>query len=386
VDGLWQAAAVGEFRGIELDGVEIETGRLLLRPWRPEDADRVAEVMTDPRMHEFLALPDPYTADDARFFVTEMAVAPRREGTGISCALVERPGGRIVGSALLRLGEEPEVGYWVAGDAQGNGYAAEASAALAGWAFTVGLPRVALLCHVGNVASARTALAAGFRFEGLCRNAFAGGGYATVPERRGDLARFARLADDPPGPVAPAFPPLADDAVHDGTLALRPARRDDAAQLEECEDELTARWGFTGEPKSAAEVQAAAARAQLDWLVGAMAFFAMVDLATGRVAGSVQLRKAGPPHVGGVGYVVHPAFRGRGYATRALRLLAPWAFDVAGFARLELGAKVDNVASVRVAENAGWEPDGIRRGRLRNGDGTFSDEQRYALLAPEPAR
>jgi RimJ/RimL family protein N-acetyltransferase len=60
----------------------------------------------------------------------------------------------------------------------------------------------------------------------------------------------------------------------------------------------------------------------------------------------------------------------------------PWAFDVAGFARLELGAKAWNVASQRAALRAGFEPDGVRAARLRNPDGSFSDEVRFALVNP----
>ena len=51
---------------------------------------------------------------------------------------------------------------------------------------------------------------------------------------------------------------------------------------------------------------------------------------------------------------MHPAFRGRGYTTRALRLLVGWAFDACD-----------------------W-PDW-------NSDGTFSDEVRYALINPKYA-
>jgi RimJ/RimL family protein N-acetyltransferase len=79
---------------------------------------------------------------------------------------------------------------------------------------------------------------------------------------------------------------------------------------------------------------------------------------------------------------VHPAFRGRGYTARALRLLVPWAFGPGGFARLELGAKTENVASQRAAVAAGFEPDGVRAGRLRNPDGSYSDEVRFALINP----
>jgi ribosomal-protein-alanine N-acetyltransferase len=74
-----------------------------------------------------------------------------------------------------------------------------------------------------------------------------------------------------------------------------------------------------------------------------------------------------------------------GLATRALRLLVPWAFDVVDLGRLELGAKVGNDASIRAAENAGFEHDGVRARRLRNPDGTFSHEVRFALTNPKYA-
>jgi RimJ/RimL family protein N-acetyltransferase len=376
---------VGDFRGVELTNLVLTTQRLILRPWRRDDVPRLVEIMAGDTMHEFLALPQPYTAAAAEQFVAEIAAQPLDAGTGFSCALTERAGGGVVGSALLRLGTEPEIGYWVAPDSQGHGYATEATAALAAWAFEHGVTRVALLCEVRNVASAAVALAAGFRFEGVSRGGFVGGGYADVPERRGDLARFARLAGDPPGRIAPAFPRLGGDDLSDGVIALRPERPDDADALFECEDELTVRWNFTGAAKSYEDLVAATRRAGLDWLVGPAAQFGLVDVASGRVAGGLQLRKAGPPQVGGIGYVVHPAFRGRGYTSRALRLLAGWAFDVADFARLELGAKVGNVASWRTAESAGWQPEGIRQTRLRNGDGSFGDERRYVLLNPRYA-
>ena len=108
----------------------------------------------------------------------------------------------------------------------------------------------------------------------------------------------------------------------------------------------------------------------------------MVDVETGAFAGELQLRKAGPPGVVGLGYTVHPRFRGRGYTTRALHLVVPWAFEVAGLARLELGAKRDNIASQRAALSAGFAPDGVRERRLRNADGTFADEVCFVLINP----
>ena len=55
--------------------------------------------------------------------------------------------------------------------------------------------------------------------------------------------------------------------------------------------------------------------------------------------------------------------RGRGVATRALRLLSDWALspDGLGLARVQLTTDVDNPASQRVAERAGFEREGVLR-------------------------
>src|SRR5204862_5416331 len=98
---------MGQFRGVELDDLELAGERLVLRRWRPDDADRVHAVMQDPAMHEFLALPNPYTREDAMRFVTEHGHEGRGSGQGLGCAVVERDGGRLVGSAALRLSGDP---------------------------------------------------------------------------------------------------------------------------------------------------------------------------------------------------------------------------------------------------------------------------------------
>ncbi|WP_375499765.1 GNAT family N-acetyltransferase [uncultured Jatrophihabitans sp.] len=366
---------MGRFRGVELAELTLSGERLDLRRWRPDDADRVHEIMQDPTMREHLPLPDPYPHERARLFVADLGHKGRDEGAGLGSAVVERATGRVVGSAALLLDGPADIAYWIAPDARGHGYAAEATGLLADWAFsTIGLHRIGLACHVGNTGSLRTAMAAGFLFEGVARGASA---YEV-----GDLARFGRLADDPGEPIAPAFPPLPGGELSDGVLALRPAVLDDATGFHESDDEVSVRWSFAGERRTLAECERRMNQAALDWLVGRSAQCTIVDVATGHYVGELQVRFGGPPGVVGVGYTVHPTFRGRGYTTRALKLVVPWVFDVAGFARIELGAKRDNVASQRAAISAGFGPDGVRERRLRDADGTFADEVCFVLINP----
>jgi len=59
-----------------------------------------------------------------------------------------------------------------------------------------------------------------------------------------------------------------------------------------------------------------------------------------------------------VGYWLSPTARGRGVASHALWLLAHWAFNVIGLARLELTCGPDNHASQLVAERSGFVREG----------------------------
>jgi ribosomal-protein-alanine N-acetyltransferase len=61
------------------------------------------------------------------------------------------------------------------------------------------------------------------------------------------------------------------------------------------------------------------------------------------------------------GYWVVPGARGRGIATAAVRLASPWAFTTLGVARLEILVEPWNTGSIRVAEQAGFQREGLLR-------------------------
>ena len=182
-----------DLNGIDLVTETIRTERLLLRPFRPDDVDAIHRAGQDPVSQRWIGgLPVPYTREDARRFVEDVAPKDRADGLGLS--IVMEAGGELVGTGGLhlrpgRLG--PEIGYTVAPWARGKGYAAEAARALAEWALGRGAPRVHLFADVGNLASHAVARRAGFTQEGTVR--------ACLEYRdgtRGDAALFGRLAGD----------------------------------------------------------------------------------------------------------------------------------------------------------------------------------------------
>jgi RimJ/RimL family protein N-acetyltransferase len=361
------------WNGTELDGLVLQAGTLTLRPWQPSDASEVSRLMADERVGRYLDVPRPYRPSDAAEFIAGAGVAGRRDGSRIDCAIVRNVDGALLGSARLGLtASGGEIGYWVGAEYWRQRVATEAVRTLSRFGFAHGLFRIQITCDLPNVASAGVALKAGYRYEGVAR---------AGRLRRGepvDLAVFGRLPVDDGEPVEPSWPPLPD--LSDGVVGLRPVRPEDwPTVLAEASNPESVGWGFTGKPMSEATARQRAASSGLDGLVNRWVELLIYDVATGTGAGTMSLRRVGPPGVIALGYGIVPEFRGRRFTTRALRLISDWALDSIAV-RLELGCKQANIASARSAEAAGFVIDAHHPSRLRNPDGSYSDEIGYCKI------
>ncbi|KKZ71365.1 hypothetical protein VO63_24330 [Streptomyces showdoensis] len=170
-----------------------------LRTWEEGDAEVLVRHHGDPQMRRWLAT-HLDSVEQARAWIAEQNRG-RAAGSRVAFAVVEAPdpadgaggaggaadgaggaGGAADGAggaagepvghlALTAAGGVVRVGYWTAASARGRGIASRALALAAAWASEapdspfVGR-RLELLHAVGNEASCRTALAAGFRAEG----------------------------------------------------------------------------------------------------------------------------------------------------------------------------------------------------------------------------
>jgi RimJ/RimL family protein N-acetyltransferase len=142
----------------------------------------------------------------------------------------------------------------------------------------------------------------------------------------------------------------------DQSLTLRPWTADDAATIVECvngDPELEKWLDQVPQPYTLED-----ARAYIAGL-GEQAF-AVTDTRTGRILGSIGLQR-NDDGVGEIGYWIRAQARGQGTMTCAVLLLARWALTDGGLARVQLRADIENVASRRVAEKAGFQLEGVLR-------------------------
>ncbi|GIJ19710.1 GNAT family N-acetyltransferase [Micromonospora lutea] len=359
----------------------IEAHGVRLRPFRPDDADDVTAGCADPLTQRFLdGLPSPYTIADGHRWITEGAPAAFAGG-GAAYAVADPASDRLLGTVGLShpvpQRGQAEIGYWVAPWARRRGVATAATRALAEHAFATGIARLELVTDVGNAASQRVALAAGFRPEGVRRSASParGGG-------RRDLTVWVRLADDPPGRWQRPLPDLPGGRLTDGVVVLRrlgPEDVDETYRLHTEPSVVATR--VPPEPPTRDWAERRCHDAESHWLTGIAAAVTILDAASGGfVGGCALLPDRLDTGQAMLGYSLLPQWRGHGYATRAVGLLARWGFDQVGLARLWAGTLPGNVASQRVLERSGFRREGLLRGQLPGAAGNRADSTVYGLL------
>ncbi len=104
------------------------------------------------------------------------------------------------------------------------------------------------------------------------------------------------------------------------------------------------------------------ARTEEQWRTGSAAPFVIADAADDRALGLVNLQFGEDATLA---VSVFPDERGRGIASRAMRLAAAWGLRELGLRRVVAEAAADNVASIRAIEKAGFRREGLRDDQLR---------------------
>jgi RimJ/RimL family protein N-acetyltransferase len=139
-------------------------GELVLRPWRILDAPALVAAWADPEVARWTGVPERRDLAAAERWIVGDA---RRRDRGLSLDLVLDVAGDVVGEVGLTAFDsatgEAEVGWWLAADHRGQGYASRAVRLLAEWAVgELSVEHLVARCHRANPASGAVARRAGF--------------------------------------------------------------------------------------------------------------------------------------------------------------------------------------------------------------------------------
>ncbi|HWQ59000.1 MAG TPA: GNAT family N-acetyltransferase [Clostridia bacterium] len=318
---------------------QLETERLILRAFRAEDFAAVHAYASTVKNTVFMPF-GPNSEEETRDFI-ERAIARSLEEPcrHYEFAVTLRDTGALIGGCSIRLtsGSQAEVGWILHRGHWRKGYGTELGRALLAFGFDeLGLHRVAARCDAENAASYGVMEKLGMRREGVFLEAHRANKLSD--QQYGDELVYAMLKDEWDArkemTVYNALP-----CAFDGFI--------DVPLLESGEVRLVCTKKSPAEPEKKYVPNYHFAVCRGSEKIGA------INLRVGYADGLY--------YGGQIGYEIDEAYRGRGYAVAACRLLVPVA-KAHGMTKLLVTNNVENAASRRVCEKLGARL--VRRARV----------------------
>ena len=145
--------------------MRIETERLVLRPWREDDAESLYKYASDPEIGPAAGWPRHTSVEDSLNVLRTVLMKDH------NFAITIKPSDEPVGSIGIFPGRqetqkgEYEIGYWIAKPFWGKGYVPEAVRALLDLYFSLGAERMWCSHASFNEKSRRVIEKVGFRYQ-----------------------------------------------------------------------------------------------------------------------------------------------------------------------------------------------------------------------------
>jgi [ribosomal protein S5]-alanine N-acetyltransferase len=176
----------GEDGGVFADLPELETGRLLLRRMRLDDAEAMFAYASDPEVTRYVLWDTHRSIEDSKAFLRSATEGYERGDFG-GWGVVLKDSGAFVGTCGVDVNYAPEhtraeLGYVLSRDHWGRGLMTEAVRAVIRFSFRrMELNRIQARCIAENTASARVMEKAGMTYEGTLRESeFIKGAYRNM--------------------------------------------------------------------------------------------------------------------------------------------------------------------------------------------------------------
>ncbi len=140
------------------EGLILETDRLLLRKFTPDDVDALAKVIGDPAAMEYY--PAPFSRKEVEEWIIRNMGRYDKDGCGL-WAMALRSSGELIGDrgcVMQQVEDMPELEIDTRRDLWGNGFATEAARACMDYAFSkIGVRKVIFMIRPENSRSRRVA-------------------------------------------------------------------------------------------------------------------------------------------------------------------------------------------------------------------------------------
>jgi RimJ/RimL family protein N-acetyltransferase len=163
----------------------------------------------------------------------------------------------------------------------------------------------------------------------------------------------------------PRSPLVAPEPLSDGVVVLRLRDERDVPLIASASSDPETRQWLDDEPLTSERQRDLVSRADDQWRTGRGAPFVIADGASDRALGLLNVQFDDDEEVAALAVSVFPEARGRGVASRALRLAAKWATLDLGLQRVYAEAASDNIASIRAIEKAGFRREGLLRAHCK---------------------
>ncbi len=331
-------------------------GTVTLRAHREDDVVGVTEQSQDPVSIRWTTVPDPYSLDDGRAFVTRTMPAGWADGTAWGFAVETR--GRYAGTVELRNegGGRAEIAFgshpWV----RGTGAMERACRLLVDWGFS----EQRISAPSSGTRTSATGPRAGWRGVSASRSTARSAGTSAIAGRSSTRGRAPCW---PATTGAPRARWLDVPVLEAGGLRLRPWRESDVPRIvEACTDERTRQWlGRLPDPYDEAQARAWLEHQTENRAVGQAVNWAVVRPEDDVALASVNAFDIVPDDELEIGYWAHPDARGRGVVTRAMAEVLRYGFEDLGVRRIHAGAAAGNAASRHVIEANGLTAWGTER-------------------------
>ncbi|OXL85258.1 GCN5 family acetyltransferase [Paenibacillus sp. SSG-1] len=151
--------------------MRLETNRLVIREFVPEDWESVHRYASDPKVTRY-TLWGPNTEEETKDYVAGMKAMQQKEPrTHYEWAVIRKTDGELIGGCGINIsGSNGEIGYCFHADHWGQGYASECAKAMLEFGFRqLGLHRIYATCRPENIGSERVMQKIGMQKEGYLR-------------------------------------------------------------------------------------------------------------------------------------------------------------------------------------------------------------------------